>query len=74
MNKWKLIHIINRIVARLRGSVGWCGMAYQFNRHGLPEESDEEGTWAAIPPRGILSSWWGAFMFKWKPLTEEAKA
>jgi len=59
---------INRFVARFRGSVGWCAMAYHFNRNGLPEETDEEGTWSAIPSQGIIKSWWGAFMFLYKPL------
>jgi hypothetical protein len=67
--KCRILRIMNRIVARLRGSVGWCGAAYQFNRNGLLEETDEHGTWAEIPSQGIIKSWWGAFMFKWR--TEE---
>ena len=73
MNILRLLHFLNRFVAKLRGSVGWCYMAYRFNRHGMPEETDEGGTWAAIPPQGIIRSWWGSFMFLWRPLTKEAE-
>lgn len=70
---WRFLKYINRVVGRLRGSVGWCYACYSFNRTGMPEEEDDEGVWAAIPSKGRLSSWWGAFMFKWKPLSEEAE-
>ena len=69
--RWFLFKHFNRLVARLRGSVGWCYMGYQFSRHGLPEEEDEDGVWAAIPPKGRFESWWGAFMFEYKFLNEE---
>jgi len=68
---WWLFRRLNRIVARLRGASGWCYMAYKFNRLGMPEEEDDEGVWAAIPPKGRLASWWGAFGFAYKPLVEE---
>ena len=71
--RWWLFKRINRVVARLRGSVGWCYAGYQFSRHGLPEEEDEGGVWAAIPPEGRLASWWGAFMFEYKLLVEDEK-
>ena len=61
----------NRFVARLRGSVGWCYAGYAFSRNGMPEEEDEGGTWAAIPPKGIIASWWGAFMFEYKGIDEK---
>ena len=70
---WWLFKRFNRLVARLRGSDGWCYMAYQFYRQGMPEEEDEDGVWAAIPPQGRLASWRGAFTFKYKPFVEAEK-
>ena len=67
--RWRMFRLINRVGARMRGSVGWCMMAYKFCRHGVPEGDG----WAGIPPKGRLMSWWGAFMFEYKLSTEEMK-
>ena len=66
-----LLRTLNRIVARLRGSVGWCAMAYTIGRNGIPESApDEDGwIWEGTESEGILRSWRGAFMFEYKPLT-----
>ena len=66
--RWTLLKYFNKFIARLRGAIGWCGMAYKFNRQGIPEEEDSYGVWEAIEPRGIFRSWWGAFMFEYKGL------
>ena len=71
--KWFLLKHLNRLVARLRGSVGWCGVAYNFNRHGIPDEEDDDSIWEGTEPQGIIKSWWGAFMFKYKFSSEEIK-
>jgi len=39
-------------------------MGYMLARTGIPEDDEWEGT----EPEGILRSWWGAFMFEYKPL------
>jgi len=63
---WLLLKHINLVVARLRGSVGWCYMAYKFSRQGLPDDED----WEGFAPRSRIASWWGAFTFKYRPLVE----
>lgn len=48
----RLFYQFNRLVARLRGSVGYCAMAYLYNR--------------TYMGRNPLSAWWNAFMFEFR--------
>lgn len=61
----RLFCAFNKMVARLRGSIGWCAMGYMFNRTGfiLKEEGYEDIVHKAMNP---LSAWWGAFLFEWR--------
>lgn len=65
----KLFHAFNRLVARLRGAVGWCAMAYLFNRTAfiIHEEGYEDCIHTAQNP---VSAWWGAFLFEWRDVGE----
>ena len=67
MGKMAVFHRFNRLVARMRGAVGWCYAGYRFNRMGLPEDDG----FPAIAPQGRLKSWWGAFMFEYKGIEEK---
>jgi hypothetical protein len=68
MKLWiRLFCRFNRLVAKLRNSVGWCGMAYHYNRtlFIIREDGYKDIVHRSKNP---LSAWWGVFMFKWKPL------
>ena len=68
MRIWfRLFCRFNRLVAKMIGAVGWCGMSYLFNRTGfiIREERFEDYVHSAQNP---VSAWWGAFMFEWEPL------
>lgn len=56
MIRWQLFRHLNRTIAYLRGSVGWCMMAYRFAR-----------IYKGAYP---LKAWWGAFLFRWRGLKE----
>lgn len=61
----RLFHAFNRLVACLRGAVGWCAMAYHYNRTPfiIREEGFEDWVHEAMNP---VSAWWGAFTFEWR--------
>jgi len=51
---------ITRLVIHLRpGCIGWCRAAYDADRAGYPNEDGNP----VLKPAGILSAWWGAFVF-----------
>lgn len=61
----RLFYTFTKFIARLRGAVGWCGMAYVFNRTPfiIREEGYEDWVHEAMNP---ITAWWGAFIFKWR--------
>jgi len=64
-----LLRNLNRIVAKIIKSDGWCAAGYHFARTPfiLKEEGYEDWVHRASNP---ISAWWGAFTFKYRfPIT-----